>query len=97
MSGRDHHLREVGEVVRDQKGTLRLIGSRGTTEAKSISNPNWGAGLIGMTILLELKFAPEFASCEVEFSEPLMDTDGDLRGFEVKDAEDYNLTSGRSR
>jgi catechol 2,3-dioxygenase-like lactoylglutathione lyase family enzyme len=41
--------------------------------------------------------AAEFASRNVEFSEPLKDTDDGLRGFEVKDADGYVLFFGRPR
>jgi len=41
--------------------------------------------------------AAEFASREVEFSEPLKDTHDGLRGFEVKDADGYVLFFGRPR
>ena len=37
----------------------------------------------------------EFASRNVEFSEPLKDTDDGLRGFELKDADGYVLFFGR--
>jgi catechol 2,3-dioxygenase-like lactoylglutathione lyase family enzyme len=39
--------------------------------------------------------AEEFASRNVEFFEPLQDTDEGLRGFEVKDADGYVLFFGR--
>ena len=39
--------------------------------------------------------AAEFASRNVEFVEPLQDTDDGLRGFEVKDADGYVLFFGR--
>ena len=39
--------------------------------------------------------AAEFASRNVEFSEPLKDTDEGLRGFELKDADGYVLFFGR--
>ena len=41
--------------------------------------------------------AAEFASRNVEFFEPLKDTDDGLRGFEVKDADGYLLFFGRTR
>jgi catechol 2,3-dioxygenase-like lactoylglutathione lyase family enzyme len=41
--------------------------------------------------------AAEFSSREVEFFEPLKDTDDGLRGFEVKDADGYLLFFGRTR
>ena len=41
--------------------------------------------------------AAEFASRNVEFSEPLKDTDDGLRGFELKDADGYVLFFGRPR
>ncbi len=41
--------------------------------------------------------AAEFASRDVEFFEPLSDTDDGLRGFEVKDADGYILFFGRPR
>lgn len=41
--------------------------------------------------------AAEFASRNVEFFEPLKDTDTGLRGFEVKDADGYLLFFGRPR
>jgi len=41
--------------------------------------------------------AAEFASRNVEFSEPLKDNDDGLRGFEVKDADGYVLFFGRPR
>ena len=41
--------------------------------------------------------AAEFASRNVEFFEPLRDTDDGLRGFEVKDADGYLLFFGRPR
>ena len=41
--------------------------------------------------------AAEFASRNVEFSEPLKDTDDGLRGFELKDAVGYVLFFGRPR
>ncbi len=41
--------------------------------------------------------AAEFASRDVEFFEPLKDTDDGLRGFEVKDADGYLLFFGRRR
>ena len=41
--------------------------------------------------------AAEFASRNVEFFEPLQDTDDGLRGFEVKDADGYILFFGRPR
>ena len=41
--------------------------------------------------------AAEFASRNVEFSEPLKDTDEGLRGFELKDADGYVLFFGRPR
>ena len=39
--------------------------------------------------------AAEFAARNVEFSEPLQDTDDGLRGFELKDADGYVLFFGR--
>ncbi|MEX2179791.1 MAG: VOC family protein [Gemmatimonadaceae bacterium] len=39
--------------------------------------------------------AAEFASRNVEFFEPLKDTEDGLRGFEVKDADGYLLFFGR--
>jgi len=41
--------------------------------------------------------AAEFASRNVEFFEPLKDTDDGLRGFELKDADGYLLFFGRPR
>jgi hypothetical protein len=41
--------------------------------------------------------ATEFSSRKVEFSEPLQDTDDDLRGFEVTDPDGYVLFFGRPR
>ena len=41
--------------------------------------------------------AAEFASRNVEFFEPLRDTDDGLRGFELKDANGYVLFFGRPR
>ena len=41
--------------------------------------------------------AVEFASRNVELSEPLADTDDGLRGFELKDADGYVLFFGRPR
>jgi catechol 2,3-dioxygenase-like lactoylglutathione lyase family enzyme len=41
--------------------------------------------------------AAEFTSRNVEFSEPLKDTDDGLRGFELKDADGYVLFFGRPR
>ena len=41
--------------------------------------------------------AAEFASRQVEFSEPLKDTHDGLRGFEVKDRDGYVLFFGRPR
>ena len=41
--------------------------------------------------------AAEFASRDVEFSEPLDDTEDGLRGFELKDADGYVLFFGRTR
>ena len=41
--------------------------------------------------------AAEFASRDVEFSEPLKDTHEGLRGFELKDADGYVLFFGRPR
>ena len=41
--------------------------------------------------------AAEFASRNVEFFEPLMDTDSGLRGFEVEDVDGYILFFGRPR
>jgi hypothetical protein len=41
--------------------------------------------------------AAEFASRNIEFSEPLKDTDDDLRGFELKDSDGYVLFFGRRR
>ena len=41
--------------------------------------------------------AAEFAARQVEFSEPLKDTDDGLRGFELKDADGYVLFFGRPR
>ena len=41
--------------------------------------------------------AAEFASRNVEFFEPLGDTDTGLRGFEIKDADGYLLFFGRPR
>lgn len=41
--------------------------------------------------------AAEFASRNVEFVEPLEDTDDGLRGFAVKDADGYVLFFGRPR
>lgn len=39
--------------------------------------------------------AAEFASRQVQFSEPLKDTHDGLRGFEIKDADGYVLFFGR--
>ncbi len=39
--------------------------------------------------------AAEFAARNVEFSVPLKDTHDGLRGFEIKDADGYNLFFGR--
>ena len=41
--------------------------------------------------------AAEFSSRNVEFSEPLKDTDDGLRGFELKDADGYVLFFGHPR
>jgi hypothetical protein len=41
--------------------------------------------------------ATEFLSRGVEFSQPLKDTEDGLRGFELKDADDYVLFFGRPR
>ena len=41
--------------------------------------------------------AAEFASRDVEFFEPLKDTDDGLRGFELEDADGYVLFFGRTR
>src|SRR5881409_3457419 len=41
--------------------------------------------------------AAEFAARNVEFSEPLKDTDDGLRGFELKDQDGYVLFFGRPR
>ncbi|HSS19666.1 MAG TPA: VOC family protein [Pyrinomonadaceae bacterium] len=41
--------------------------------------------------------AAEFASRQVEFFEPLKDTQDGLRGFELKDADGYLLFFGRPR
>ena len=41
--------------------------------------------------------AAEFASRNIEFSEPLTDTNDGLRGFELKDANGYVLFFGRPR
>jgi catechol 2,3-dioxygenase-like lactoylglutathione lyase family enzyme len=41
--------------------------------------------------------AAELSSRNVEFSEPLKDTDHGLRGFELKDADGYVLFFGRPR
>lgn len=41
--------------------------------------------------------AEEFASRNVEFSEPLKDTHDGLRGFELEDADGYVLFFGRPR
>ena len=41
--------------------------------------------------------AAEFASRNVQFSEPLKDTGDGLRGFELKDADGYVLFFGRPR
>ena len=41
--------------------------------------------------------AVEFSSRNVEFSEPLKDTDDGLRGFELRDADEYVLFFGRPR
>jgi catechol 2,3-dioxygenase-like lactoylglutathione lyase family enzyme len=41
--------------------------------------------------------AAEFSSRDVEFSEPLKDTNDGLRGFELKDADGYVLFFGRPR
>ena len=43
------------------------------------------------------ELAAEFASRDVEFSEPLKDTHDGLRGFELKDADGYVLFFGRPR
>ena len=43
------------------------------------------------------ELAAEFASRNVEFSEPLKDTHDGLRGFELKDADGYVLFFGRPR
>jgi catechol 2,3-dioxygenase-like lactoylglutathione lyase family enzyme len=41
--------------------------------------------------------AAEFAARDVEFFQPLQDTDDGLRGFEIKDADGYLLFFGRPR
>lgn len=41
--------------------------------------------------------AAEFASRDVEFSEPLKDTEDGLRGFELQDADGHVLFFGRTR
>jgi len=41
--------------------------------------------------------AAEFTSRQVEFSQPLKDTDDGLRGFELKDQDGYVLFFGRTR
>ena len=41
--------------------------------------------------------AAEFGSRDVEFSEPLKDTDDGLRGFELKDPDGHVLFFGRPR
>jgi hypothetical protein len=44
-----------------------------------------------------MHWRPKFASRNVEFSEPLKDTDIGLRGFELKGADSYVLFFGRPR
>ena len=41
--------------------------------------------------------AAEFTSRNVEFFQPLTDTEDGLRGFELKDADGYMLFFGRAR
>jgi hypothetical protein len=41
--------------------------------------------------------AAEYSSRNIEFSEPLTDTDDGLRGFELKDVDGYVLFFGRPR
>jgi catechol 2,3-dioxygenase-like lactoylglutathione lyase family enzyme len=41
--------------------------------------------------------AAEFSARQVEFSEPVKDTDDGLRGFELKDSDGYVLFFGRPR
>ncbi len=41
--------------------------------------------------------AAEYAARNVEFFQPLQDTDDGLRGFEIKDADGYLLFFGRTR
>ena len=41
--------------------------------------------------------AAEFSSRKVQFSEPLQDTDDDLRGFEITDPDGYVLFFGRPK
>ena len=41
--------------------------------------------------------AAEFATRNIDFSEPLKDTDDGLRGFELRDADGYVLFFGRPR
>ena len=41
--------------------------------------------------------AAEFTSRQVEFSQPLKDTDDGLRGFELEDQDGYVLFFGRTR
>jgi uncharacterized glyoxalase superfamily protein PhnB len=41
--------------------------------------------------------AAEYSSRNIEFSEPLKDTDDGLRGFELKDVDGYVLFFGRAR
>src|SRR5262245_17659199 len=43
------------------------------------------------------RLGEEFASRNVQFSEPLKDTHDGLRGFEIKDADGYVLFFGRPR
>ena len=81
-------------------GAQILLKAIGVTPVPNYTR-NVGKGLARWDAFVEVPdpdaLAAEFTARNVEFSEPLKDTDDGLRGFELKDSDGYVLFFGRPR
>jgi catechol 2,3-dioxygenase-like lactoylglutathione lyase family enzyme len=82
-------------VCRDRAMVLlKAVGVEGLPNWKRDPGARWDAYLY---VPDPDALAVEFAARGASFSEPLKDTHDGLRGFELKDADDYVLFFGRPR
>jgi hypothetical protein len=72
-------------------------GSARRSGPRTSSRPRHSIRFLRAALVDPDALAAEFASRNVEFSEPLKDDDDGLRGFELKDIDGYVLFFGRPR